>query len=157
MPNIGSVLRAEITRLSRRESRSQVDPTRKATAQQRHDIATLKRQVAQLERQMALVSRKVLATPPATPSSGSSAAKQVRFVAKGLRAQRERLGLSQTNFGRLLGVSAQTVYNWEHEQARPRDEQIAKIAAVRTIGKREAGARLKHHVGTKGKPRRTEK
>jgi hypothetical protein len=50
MPNIGTVLREEITRLSRRESRSQVDPTKRAAAQHRRDIAALKRQMAQLER-----------------------------------------------------------------------------------------------------------
>ena len=153
MPNFGAVIREEITRLSRRESRSQVDPTKKATIQHRHDIATLKRQVAQLERQMALVSRKVLATPPAAPSSGSEPARRVRFVAKGMRSQRERLGLSQTDFGKLLGVSAQTVYNWEHEEARPRDVQMVKIAAVRGIGKREAAERLRRLSGN-GKAQR---
>ena len=39
MRNIGTVLREEISRLSRKESRSQVDPTKKATTQQRRDIA----------------------------------------------------------------------------------------------------------------------
>lgn len=46
MPNIGTVLREEITRLSRKETRSQVEPTKKSSAQQRKDIAELKRQVA---------------------------------------------------------------------------------------------------------------
>ena len=143
MPNIGTVLREEITRLSRRETRSQVVPTKKATARHRKEIATLKRQVAQLERQVTLLSRKVLAGPSATAPLSSAPAKRVRFVAKGLRAQRQRLGVSQPDFGRLLGVSAQTIYNWEHEDARPRDEQLAKIAALRALGKREAGERLK--------------
>ena len=65
MPNIGSVLKEEITRLSRKESRSQVEPTRKAGAQHRRDIAKLKLQVAQLERQLALLARKVLGAPVA--------------------------------------------------------------------------------------------
>ena len=56
--------------------------------------------------------------------------------------QRERLGLSAEDFGKLLGVSAQSIYNWEHEKARPRAEQLAKVAALRGIGKREAKARL---------------
>ncbi len=118
MPNIGAVLREEISRLSRRESRSQVDTTKKATAQHRRDIAVLKRQVAQLQRQVVLLSRKVLAAPPAV-SSGPTA-KRVRFVAKGLRSQRNRLGLSQTDLGTLLGVSAQSIYNWESESGRAR-------------------------------------
>ena len=84
-------------------------------------------------------------------SCATSAAKKVRFVAKGFRSQRERLGLSQPDLGKLLGVSAQTIYNWEHEEARPRAEQLAKIAALRTIGKREAGERLKQVNGGNGK------
>jgi DNA-binding transcriptional regulator YiaG len=141
MPNIGTVLREEITRLSRKESRGQVDPTRKATAQHRRDIAGLKRKVAQLERQVALLSRKALGAPPVL--SSDSPAKPARFAAKGLRSQRNRLGLSATDFGKLLGVSAQSIYNWEREVARPRAEQVAKLSALRGVGKREAGARLK--------------
>ena len=141
MSSIGTVLKQEITRLSRRESRSQINPTRKATAQHRRDIAALKRQVAQLERQVALLSRKALGTPPA--ASSDVPAKRMRFVAKGLRSQRNHLGLSAADFGKLLGVSAQSIYNWERESAYPRVEQIARLAAMRGIGKRDAQNRLK--------------
>ena len=109
MPNIAAVLREEISRLSRKEVRSQVDATKKATTQHRRHIATLKRQVAQLERQVALLSRKVLDTPQAV--STASTTTRPRFVAKGLRSQRKRLGLSATDYGKLLGVSAQSIYN----------------------------------------------
>src|ERR1700758_126763 len=140
MPNIGTVLREEITRLSRRESRRQVDPTKRATAQHRRNIAALKRQMAQLERQVTLLSRKILAALPAAPSE--SITKPVRFRAKALRSKRNRLGLSATDFGKLLGVSAQSIYNWERGVSRPRAEQLAKLPALRGIGKREAGQRL---------------
>jgi len=140
MPNIGSVLKEEIIRLSRKESRSQVEPTKKATIRQRHEVAGLKRQVAQLARQVAVLSRKTLGAPAVVPDDNSG--KPARFSAKGLRVQRERLGLSAEDFGKLLGVSAQSIYNWEHEKARPRAEQLAKVAALRGVGKREAKARL---------------
>jgi len=154
MPNIGTVLREEITRLSRRESRSQVDPTKRATAQHRRDIAALKRQTAQLERQVTLLSRKILAAPPAAPSD--SITKPVRFRANALRSQRNRLGLSATHLGKLLGVSAQSIYNWERGAAHPRAEQLAKLAALRGIGKREAGQRLaKLSSGKKATRRKT--
>jgi DNA-binding transcriptional regulator YiaG len=140
MANIATALKEEITRLSRKESRSQVDPTKKATIRHRSEIAELKRQVAQLQRQVALLSRKTLGALATVPADATG--KPARFSAKGLRVQRERLGLSADDFGRLLGVSAQSVYNWEQEKARPRAEQISKIAALRGIGKREAAARL---------------
>src|SRR2546423_5357422 len=69
-------------------------------------------------------------------------AKPARFSAKGLQAQRSRIGLSPTDFGKLLGVSAQSIYNWESEKARPRPEQIAKLVALRSLGKREVAVRL---------------
>ncbi len=145
MPNIGSVLKEEIVRLSRKETRSQVEPTKKVTAQFRREIAELKRQVTQIQRQVALLSRKTLGQ--ATAAKADSPTKPARFTVKGLRAQRERLGLSADDFGKLLGVSAQSIYNWEQEKARPRPEPLAKLAALRGVGKREAQARLEQ-LGT---------
>jgi len=153
MPNIQTVLREEITRLSRKESRGQIDPIRKATAQYRRDIALLKRQVVQLTRQVTLLSRKSAGAAPARQSE--SPARPVRFVAKGLRSQRNRLGLSAHDFGKLVGVSAQSIYNWESESTHPRGEQLSKLAALRGIGKREAGERLQPLVTTNAKARRT--
>jgi DNA-binding transcriptional regulator YiaG len=67
----------------------------------------------------------------------------VRFTATGLRSQRKRLGLSATDYAQLVGVSAQSIYNWEREITRPRKEQIAILAALRGMGKKEAQARLR--------------
>jgi len=157
MPNIGALLKQEIGRLSRREIRSQVHTTKKASAQHRRDIAALKREVEALKRQVALLQRQVLKGP--SPIPGASATRKVRFVAKGLRSQRKRLGVSAEDYGRLVGVSAQSIYNWEHATARPRGEQIKRLAAFRTMGKREARARLEQldKQSTKNSPRKSRK
>ncbi len=44
--------------------------------------------------------------------------------------------------GQLVGVSAQTIYHWEKGVSKPRRSQLAEIAAVRKLGKREVSARL---------------
>ena len=142
--NIGTAIKDEITRLSRKESRRQVDPTRKSTVQIRREVTTLKRQVAQLERQVATLLRKVGGTMAA---KADAAAKPPRFSAKGLQAQRARVAFSASDFGKLLGVSAQSIYNWETEKARPRAEQIAKLAALRGLGKRQLSQRLEQLAG----------
>ena len=152
MPNIGALLRDEITRLSRRTLRSEVGATKKATTQHRRHIAALKRQVAQLERQVSLLVRRQAQLAPAAPVESDS--KRVRFIAKGLRSQRDRLGLSATDFGRLVGVSAQSIYNWEHGSTRPRAEQAALLAALRGSGKREVQARLQQLAAANPKARR---
>jgi DNA-binding XRE family transcriptional regulator len=74
--------------------------------------------------------------------------KSARFSAKGLRVHRERLGLSADDSGKLLGVSAQSIYNWEQEKARPRAQLLVKVAALRAIGKRDAKSRLEQLVAT---------
>jgi len=132
MPNIATVLRAEISRIARKEARREVQATRKVGAQHRHAIAELRRQVALLRRELSLAA-----------SSKSPVVKQrARFTAKGLRAHRARLGLSAGDYGRLLGVSAQSIYNWEQEAASPREAQRAKLLALRVVGSREAHGRL---------------
>jgi len=39
-------------------------------------------------------------------------------------------------------TSGQSVYKWEDGKARPRAKHLLAIAALRTMGKREAAARL---------------
>lgn len=140
MPNIASILKEEILRLARKEVRTELASLKKASAQYRSDIADLKRRVTGLEKQLAQ-SEKRSAKKPATAEEGEGGVR-VRFSAKGLASQRQRLGLSAGDMGTLLGVSAQTVYNWETEKSRPRQQHMAAITALRGMGKREAKARL---------------
>jgi DNA-binding transcriptional regulator YiaG len=139
MPNIGAVLKQEIARLSRKEVRGQVTTTKKASAQYRRDIAALKRQVAALAKQVAMLAKR----PRAVEAAGlADDGHRTRFSAKGLKSHRAKLGLSAGDYGKLVGVSAQSVYNWETGKASPRAGQRAQLAALRSLGKREAQARL---------------
>lgn len=151
MPNIGALLKDEIARLSRKEIRKQASPLKKAAASHRHQIAALKRQIDQLQRQVASVGRQTVAGSSAgAPASDDGIT--LRFQARGLRTLRSRLGLSAGDLGKLIGVTAQSVYNWETKKASPRKAQIAAIAALRGLGKREAEERLAGAVApSKGK------
>jgi len=149
MPNIANALRDEIRRLSRQESRTQVEPTRKATAVHRRDIALLKRQVVLLERQVKSLLRRAPSTSSAPQPSAPGV--KVRFVAKGLRSQRDRLGLSAEGLGKVLGVSGQSIYNWENGKARPRQDQLVKLSQLRKVGKRQVMAFLAQQASTQGR------
>ena len=59
-----------------------------------------------------------------------------------------RLELGAGDFGK-LSVSAQLMCKWESEKARPRAEQIAKLASLRGVGKREVAARMEKLSGAK--------
>ena len=140
MPNLLNLLSDKIRRLARREIRAQTRKTRRMTAQHRRDLASLKRQVASLARAVAFLEkqeRRRVASPPAPQE-----VKGVRFSARSVKAQRARLGLSAKDFGRLVGVAGLTIYSWESGKSRPRKKQLAGLAAVRHLGKREARKRL---------------
>ena len=140
MPNLGSVLKDEIRRLARREIRSQVAVTKRAAAQHRRDIAELKRLVKSLANRLAFLEsqEKKRVSKPIT----EILSRQVRFSPRWLKANRERLGLSAADYGKLVGVSGLTIYNWEGGKAKPRRGKIAVLAAMRGLGKREALKRL---------------
>jgi DNA-binding transcriptional regulator YiaG len=59
-----------------------------------------------------------------------------------LASWRRRLGLSAVDFGLLMGASSQSIYNWEEGKVRPRTKHLPAIAALRTLGRKEAAARL---------------
>lgn len=145
MPAITQVFRAEITRLARKEARGLVEPARKAATASRREVTALKRRVEQLERALAAVQKSARTGKAA---AAPAAEKSLRFRPQGVRAHRDRLGLSAEDFGRLLGVSSQAIYNWEQGSARPRPAMLDKFASLRSIGKREALARLKSLNGS---------
>ena len=66
----------------------------------------------------------------------------LRFSTRSVKAQRRRLGLSAEDYGKLIGVSSLTVYNWEHGRTRPRAAQFEALARVRGISRAEAAERL---------------
>ena len=41
-----------------------------------------------------------------------------------------------------IGRECESIYNWEQDKARPCAELLAKVAALRAIGKRDAKLRL---------------
>ncbi len=133
MPNIGQVLRDEITRISRRESRKQSSALQRSSAAHRRDIASLKREIATLRRELKKSSTSKSAAVKALASDSG----KLRFRADGFRTMRRRLGLSAAQLGKLLGVSEQSVYNWETKTATPRASHLPTIARLRTMGKRE--------------------
>ena len=140
MPNIATVLKQEIIRLARKEVNSQTKAIRKANAQYRRDIAQLKRHAAALSKQVAYLERQE--RKRASKGTTGVSIEGKRFSARGLKAHREKVGFSAAEYAKLVGVSAQTIYNWEQGKSRPRDEQLASLVAVRDLGKREAIKRL---------------
>lgn len=140
MPNIGSVFKSEISRVSRKEVRGETQALKKSIAQYRTQIADLKRRMQMLEQQVKRLGKVTARVAPVEEPEESGS--NVRFSAKGLANHRRRLGLSAAAMAKLLGVSALSVYKWESGKVRPRARQVESIAALRGLGKKEVAERL---------------
>jgi DNA-binding transcriptional regulator YiaG len=138
MPNIGNILKQEISRLARREIKQHTTTLHKAAASYRRDIAALKRQVVALERTTKAQNKQLKKTAPVAAEPDTA----LRFRADGFKTLRKKLGLSAELTAKLLGVSGQSVYAWETKRSTPRRSQLPAIATLRKMGKREAAARL---------------
>ena len=136
MPNIAIVLKSEIARVARKKVRGEVAALKKAVVSYRSEIAALKRRTQALEQELRRLGRS--SAKVAVPVVAEGAPDGHRFSAKGLASQRRRLGLSAPDYGLLLGVSAQSIYNWEEGKARPRAQHLPAIYALRNLGRRQA-------------------
>lgn len=138
MANLSQLLKSEITRLARKEVKSEVQALRKASTQYRADIAALKRQLTEQQRLLAHFgkSQRRLAMEP------TEEATPLRFRAAGFATLRKKLDLSAADMGKLIGVSLQTIYHWEKGESKPRQAQLSRIAEVRKLGKRAVREKL---------------
>ena len=145
MPNLNAVFGEEIRRLARKEIRAQVGTTQKSVSKYRSDIADLKRRINDLEKQLARVEKhKPRGGGKSEVSANGEAGrgKRPRFSPKWVSKHREKLGLSAAEYGKLAGVSALTIYNWEKGASSPREKQLNSWGEIRSLGKREARKRL---------------
>ena len=108
MPNIASILKEEIPHVARKEVRAAAQSLKKATSVHRSEIASLKRRVLTLKQ-----ASKRLAKPAvknAALAIHEEASPSLRFSGKGLASQRQGLGLSAEDCGRLIGASGKSIY-----------------------------------------------
>ena len=144
MPNIGALLKEEIRRLAKKEARSLLAKLRKDSARLKRTAAEHKRRLAVLERD----NRRLVAEADVRLTEGGKASPeevaQARIGASRIRALRKRLRLTRADFGRLLGVTGHTVFNWENKKGKLqlRDKARAAIVAARKLSAKEAKRKL---------------
>ena len=132
--DIKQALYDEIRRLARKEIKAALTPLQGT-------ISALKKQVAEQKRQIAALEKRCVAAEPETSAMPAAAAdedeKPVRLNAAGILRLRNKLGLTQGEFAKVLGVAMHTVSVWEQGRRTPRHSHKARICALRGIGKRE--------------------
>ncbi len=140
MPELIGALREEIRKQARKELRASLEKTKKLVALHRREISQLKKSLAETQKRVAFLEaceRKRIAD---SKNGGDS---NLRFSSKSVRTHRKRLDFSAAEYGKLLGVSAQTIYQWERGNNRPKKPQLVALSELRTIGKKEARERLR--------------
>lgn len=151
MPNIATAFKEEISRLCRKEMRKHLEPLRKASTSYRKEIAELKRKLQESERRVGALAKR---SAKAQDAAEAPPEKQTRFVSKGLKSLRIRLGVSAAELASLLGVTGQSIYNWEQKKSTPRAAQVAQLAELRSLGKKAVRAKLEALDGGKKPARR---
>lgn len=140
MPNIASVLKSEFARVARKEVRAELEALKKSSSQHRAALAAVRRQVEGLQRELKRLT-KDQASRRDPERSGSAEPKldatPRRFSAARLAAHRSKLQISASSYGKLLGLSGQTIYNWEQGKSRPSAPQIQQLAVLKERGKSE--------------------
>jgi DNA-binding transcriptional regulator YiaG len=143
MANIASLLKTEIARIARKEVRAEVESLKKANSQRRSLIVQLKREVAALQKQLRQVNRERV-----TSAKGTKALdRKHRFSVTRLAAHRVKLGLSAADYGKLVGVSGNAIYLWEHGKSRPKPEQVQQLGTLKSLSRKAALARLEQIKG----------
>ncbi len=120
--------------------------TRKSIASLRSDVADLKRQVAELKRLLRALQKGVQREAVNAPALEAETGKPTRIRPTGpmVRKLRQRLGLTQVELAKLIGVSGLTISKWEQAVGRItlRARTLDALAKVKGMGKREAKAAL---------------
>lgn len=139
--NLSQLLKSEIIRLSRKEIKSQVQPLRSSNFSLKQTVADLKRKITALE----ATNKQLMASyKKSQPQVSAEEVSKARITARTITKLREKLGVSQDSFAKLLGVSSQAVYAMEHKEGRIKLRQgtLTALLAVRGLGKREVQKKL---------------
>ncbi|NLX59556.1 MAG: helix-turn-helix transcriptional regulator [Phycisphaerae bacterium] len=136
MGRLEATLKAEISRLARKEVRAMI-------AKPAEEVRRLRQRVASLERDLRSAKaaraeeRAKAKVRTAVQAVASNETPTVRMSPTLIRSLRNRLGISQADLAKLVGVSTVAVGNWESGKSKPRPESKARVAALRGLGRRE--------------------
>jgi DNA-binding transcriptional regulator YiaG len=144
MPDFTAVFKDEVRRLARKEIKDTSTKLRNDVVQLKKTIADQKRRIARLERDNKRFARVANAKREDEVTPEPTEIESARVSGKMIRNLRDRLGLTQAEMAALLGVSGQSVYQWERSDGRLNLRQTTKAAVVeaRKLGAREARRRL---------------
>lgn len=142
MGKLDAVLRAEITRLARKELKAVAGPLQKQIRELSRQVRGLSVRASQLERRASRTQKVQQPERSADLSAPPEEVERSRLSGGLIRKLRRKLSLTQAQLAGLIGVSPAAVQSWEQNIARPAGENRAGIVALRKLGRREVARML---------------
>ena len=134
MSDIKQVFSEEMRRLARKELRAAIVPLNEQIAVLKKQVAEQKKRIADLEKNAPVKSEAPVSIANALVDPEK---RSVRINAAGIIRLRNKLGITQAELGRLLGVAMHTISVWEQGRRQPRIRHKQALSALRGVGKRE--------------------
>ncbi len=144
MANVAKMLKEEISRISKKQAKSAVDPIGKTQTTLRKAVADLRKRLISLERENKRLVAAVGKEKTAGFKETTEDDKRARITSKGVRSLRSRLGISQADLAKLLGATPHSVYLWEKRGGalRLRDKTKEAFLSIRGLGAKQAKDKL---------------
>lgn len=144
MSKFMSVLKDHVSRLARKEIRVAMRGLKSDRTHLRKALAKLREQAVRQEQAIRDLTRMAGRSAMPEPATEGPLNTKARVTVKNIRSLRRKLKISQTEFGKLVGVNAQSIWKWEHGKGalRLRHSSRRAVAALRAMGVHEARKRL---------------
>lgn len=142
MPNIASILKSEIQRLAKKEVKAATAPLHKTILSLRKELSALKK-CQKATAKSAKVSTKSM-TVAKEASSEEAKGPRVRPTGKTIATLRQKFGMTQGDFGKLLDVSNATILKWEKTEGALNMRTASRQAfiSIQKLGAKAARAQL---------------
>ena len=152
MGKLEGVIKSEIVRLAKRETRKLSFPLKRDVRTLKTVISRLRKSVSTLEK-LTAQQQKELRKGRIPLEAPLDEVKKSRFSPRLIRNLRKRLGITQKEMATLAGVTVGAIYQWEQGIFEPRGKKKGILVALRKLGRR-AVKRLLEEKGSEIKEKK---
>ena len=135
MGKLEGMIKSEIVRLAKRETRRIALPLRRDLRGLRNLVSQLRQSVSVLDK-WATQQKKEMGKGKISLEAPPNEVKKSRFSPRLIRNLRKRLGVTQKEMARLAGVTVGAIYQWEQGIFEPRGKKKGILVALRKLGRR---------------------
>ena len=136
MPNVATILKQEISRISKKEAKSFFNAIPGLLKSMKRTVSAQGKKITALEATIRKMEQKTgsnegLALPK------PEKLEKARLGSGNIAKLRKKLDLTRAEMGKIIGASTNSIFLWENDKATPRATAKAKIIALRGLGKKE--------------------